>query len=160
MIILGIDPGVASTGWGVIEKNKNQPRLIDFGVIKTSAKLDLTARLEIIHKDLKKIIKKFKPQKIAVEQLFFCKNIKTALMVSQARGVILLTTMEAKTPLAEFTPLQIKQAITGYGRADKQQIQKMVKVILNMKEIPRPDDAADALATAICCANSVKLAKK
>jgi crossover junction endodeoxyribonuclease RuvC len=154
MIILGIDPGVASTGWGIVKKEKNQLQLIDFGVITTPAKLPLNKRLLLIHEDLTRLIKKFKPEKIAVEQLFFCKNVKTALLVGQARGVILLTVMEANLPLAEYTPLQVKQAICAYGRAEKSQIQKMVKVLLGMKELPKPDDAADALAIAICCAQS------
>ncbi|MFA5358589.1 MAG: crossover junction endodeoxyribonuclease RuvC [Patescibacteria group bacterium] len=154
MLILGIDPGFADTGWGVIEKKGNDLSLVDYGVIKTSTKLDFIARLEIIHQDLTRVIKKFKPEKVAVEQLFFAKNVKTALLVGQARGVVLLTIMEEKLPLLEYTPLQVKQAVCSYGRAEKTQIQKMVKVLLQMKDIPRPDDAADALAIAICCANS------
>ena len=160
MIILGIDPGVATTGWGIIKQEKNQLTLVDFGIISTSAKTPFTERLNIIHQDLKKIIKKYKPQKIAVEQLFFCKNVKTALSVGQARGVILLTAIELKLSFYEYTPLQVKQAVATYGQASKSQVQKMVKILLNMKQIPRPDDAADALAIAICCANDTNYLKK
>ena len=153
--ILGIDPGLADTGYGVIEKN-NKGKLIcqEFGVIKTKSKKGMGERLETINKNLRKIIKKHKPQLIAVEQLFFCKNVKTALLVGQARGVILLTARQNKIPTAEFTPLQVKQAVSSYGQAGKLQVQKMVKILLGLKELPKPDDAADALAIAICAANS------
>jgi len=153
--ILGIDPGLADTGYGVIEKN-NKGKLIcqEFGVIKTKRKKGMGERLETINKNLRKIIKKHKPQLIAVEQLFFCKNVKTALLVGQARGVILLTARQNKIPTAEFTPLQVKQAVSSYGQAGKLQVQKMVKILLNLKELPKPDDAADALAIAICAAHS------
>jgi len=156
MFILGIDPGVADTGWGIIKQSGNQLTLVDFGVIKTSSKLKFSERLKMIHQELQKIIKKFQPDKIACEELFFCKNVKTALMVGQARGVILLTVMENKKDICEYTPLQVKQAITSYGRAEKGQVQRMVKILLNLKTVPQPDDAADALAIAICCANSEK----
>ncbi|MDD5291527.1 MAG: crossover junction endodeoxyribonuclease RuvC [Patescibacteria group bacterium] len=154
-IILGIDPGLADTGYGIIEKNE-RGRLIcrEYGVIKTKAKKELGERLEVVNKDLNKIIKKYKPKLIAVEQLFFCKNVKTALLVGQARGVILLTARQNKIPTIEFTPLQVKQAVSSYGQAEKIQVQKMVKILLNLKELPKPDDAADALAIAICAANS------
>jgi crossover junction endodeoxyribonuclease RuvC len=153
-IILGIDPGIADTGFGVIEKDKDDLACIHYGSIKTKANIDLPLRLEIINKELNKIIKKYKPDLIAVEQLFFCKNVKTALVVGQARGVVLLTARQNKICLVEFTPLQVKQAVSAYGKASKMQVQKMVKLLLNLKEIPRPDDAADALAIAICAANS------
>ena len=154
-IILGIDPGLADTGYGVIQK-KNNGKLIcqEYGVVKTSAGEKLGERLETINKKLDKIIKKHKPGLIAVEQLFFCKNVKTALLVGQARGVILLTARQNKIPTVEFTPLQVKQAVSSYGQAEKSQVQKMVKLILNLKELPEPDDAADALAIAICAINS------
>ncbi|MFA5076001.1 MAG: crossover junction endodeoxyribonuclease RuvC [Patescibacteria group bacterium] len=157
MIILGIDPGVASTGYGLISKQGNQLSLITFGVIKTPAKTNFADRLNIIHRELKALIKKYQPNKIAIEELFFCKNVKTALMVGQARGVILLTSIQANIPIVEYTPLQIKQAVTSYGRAEKSQIQKMVKILLNLKNIPSPDDAADALATAICATQDITL---
>ena len=155
MIILGIDPGTAATGWGVIKKTK-QLKMIKYGCIKTSADLSTADRLNKIHKELNSLIKEHKPNIVAVEDIFFFKNLKTAVKVSQARGVILLTAAKAKIKITEYTPLQVKQAVACYGRADKAQVQKMVKTLLNLKEIPKPDDAADALATAICCAHSVK----
>ena len=153
MIILGIDPGTAIIGYGIIKKDENLS-LIDYGCITTSAKLTTAERLTILYKELKKIINKYKPNIASVEKLFFCKNIKTAITVSQARGVILLTINKAGIPIFEYTPLEIKQAITSYGKAEKIQVQKMVKILLKLKKIPKPDDAADALATAICCANN------
>lgn len=155
VIILGIDPGVAITGYGIIKKQGQKLSLLDYGCIFTEATTPNNQRLNIIHQQLKKIIRKYKPKVTAVEELFFCKNVKTALKVGQARGVILLTAVSHNLPTHEFTPLQVKQAITGYGRADKKQIQKMVQVLLNLKKIPKPDDAADALAIAICCAHSI-----
>ena len=156
MIILGIDPGTAATGFGLIEKNKSNLKLLKYGCIKTSVKLSTAERLNVIHKELNSLIKKSKPDIVAVEDIFFFKNLKTAIKVSQARGVILLTIAKSKIPIAEYTPLQIKQAVACYGRAEKIQVQKMVKVLLNLKEIPKPDDAADALAVAICCGHSIK----
>ncbi|MBU1421166.1 crossover junction endodeoxyribonuclease RuvC [Patescibacteria group bacterium] len=154
-VILGIDPGIADTGYGIIQKDdKNNLICLDYGSIKTKAKVDLADRLEIINKKLNKIIKKYKPKLIAVEQLFFCKNVKSALTVSHARGVVLLTAKQNNVNTIEFTPLQIKQAVSSYGRASKTQVQTMVKLLLNLKELPRSDDATDALATAICAANS------
>jgi len=154
-VILGIDPGIADTGYGIIQKDdKNNLICLDYGSIKTKAKVDLADRLEIINKKLNKIIKKYKPKLIAVEQLFFCKNVKSALTVSHARGVVLLTAKQNNVNTIEFTPLQIKQAVSSYGRASKTQVQKMVKLLLNLKELPRSDDATDALTTAICAANS------
>lgn len=155
MIVLGIDPGTATTGWGVIKKTK-QLKMIKYGCIKTSADLSTADRLNKIHKELSSLIKKYKPSIVAVEDIFFFKNLKTVIKVSQARGVILLTAAKAKIRITEYTPLQVKQAVACYGRADKAQVQKMVKTLLNLKEIPKPDDAADALAIAICCAHSVK----
>lgn len=149
LAILGIDPGVASTGYAFIKETNKKEEVLDFGVISTSSKQKFSDRLKYIHHALTKLIKKFKPDVIAVEQLFFCKNVKTALMVGQARGVILLTAILHKLPLYEFTPLQVKQAVCGYGKADKCQVQNMVKTLLKLKEIPKPDDAADALAIAL-----------
>lgn len=154
MIILGIDPGTATTGFGVIKKNK-EIKLIEYGCIKTLTNLTTAERLRVLHNQLNLLIKKHKPDMVAVEDIFFFKNLKTAVKVSQARGVILLTAAKSKIPIFECTPLQIKQAITSYGRAEKIQVQKMVKVLLNLKEIPKPDDAADALAAAICCAHTI-----
>lgn len=150
MIILGIDPGFARIGYGCIETTKNKTRLIECGVIKTSPNLPLSKRLQTIYKEISALVKKFKPQKASLEELFFHNNQKTALNVSQARGVILLALEHAKIETHEFTPLQVKLAITSYGRADKQQIQKMVKLLLNLSKIPKSDDAADALAIALC----------
>jgi crossover junction endodeoxyribonuclease RuvC len=163
MIILGIDPGTAITGWGIIEIKDKVPgrgdtmQAVDYGCIKTDSKTDFPKRLQIIYRELNNIIKKYQPEEIAVEQLFFAKNVKTALTVGQARGVVLLTAINAGLKIAEYTPLQVKQAMSGYGRAEKQQIQKMVKVFLCLKEIPKPDDVADALAVAICHINSRKI---
>jgi crossover junction endodeoxyribonuclease RuvC len=157
-IILGIDPGIADTGYGIIEKDKSgNLSCLGYGSIKTKAKTELANRLEIINKELTKVIKEFKPKLIAVEQLFFCKNVKTALIVGQARGVVMLTARQNRISLVEFTPLQVKQAVAAYGRASKMQVQKMVKLLLNLKELPKPDDAADALAIAICAAHSNKV---
>lgn len=152
--ILGIDPGIADTGYGVIEKDdKGNIKCLNYGSIKTSAKLDVPNRLEIISMELNKIIKKYKPDLVAVEQLFFCNNAKTALVVGQARGVALLAIKQNNLPLIEFTPLQVKQAVSTYGKASKTQVQKMVKILLDLKNLPKPDDAADALAIAICASN-------
>lgn len=153
-VILGIDPGLASTGWGVIKKEKSRLALIDFGCISTLPQSQFPERLQKIHETLKKIIQKYRPSKLALEELFFAKNVKTALKVSEVRGVIQLTAIQDHLPIIEFTPLQIKQALVGYGRADKKQIQQMVKLHLCLKEIPKPDHAADALAVAITCAQT------
>lgn len=156
-VILGIDPGLASLGWGIVAKNKNTLIVGPRGCITTSKTSSLPKRLQKIYQEITKIIKKYRPQAIAVEQLFFYKNLKTAIVVSQARGVILLVGEQTHTPLREFTPLEVKQAICGYGRADKQQIQKMTKILLNLKKLPQPDDTADALAIAICCLTTKNL---
>jgi len=153
-VILGIDPGLADTGYGIIEESAGKLRCLGYGSIKTKKGLSLSERIMLLEKELQKIIKKYQPGSACVEQLFFCNNAKTALLVGQARGVVLLTLAKNDLPLLEFTPLQVKQAVTGYGSADKKQIQQMVKIILNLKEIPRPDDAADALAIAVCGSGS------
>ncbi len=153
--ILGIDPGIATTGFGVIEVDSQKLKLIDYGCILTKVGLSHGQRLKQIHEELDALIKKYKPQATAVEKLFFCNNAKTALIVGEARGVVILTICQNNLPIHEFTPLQVKQAVSAYGKADKKQVQQMVKLLLNMKEIPKPDDAADALAVAICCANTV-----
>lgn len=153
-IILGIDPGIADTGYGVVKEEKGKLFCLAYGSIKTSPQDDLITRLSILHQELHKIIKKYRPQLASVEQLFFNKNVRTALIVGQARGVALLTLKQNQLPIKEFTPSQIKQAVSAYGKADKKQIQKMVKLILNLEELPYPDDAADALAAAICALNS------
>lgn len=153
-IIIGIDPGIADTGYGIIKITGAKLTCLSYGSIKTSPLQELPARLKVLHQELDKIIKHYKPNLAAVEQLFFNKNVRTALIVGQARGVALLTLIENNLPIFEFTPSQIKQAVSSYGQASKTQVQKMVKLILNLKEIPRPDDAADALAAAICALNS------
>jgi len=149
-IIMGIDPGIADTGYGLIKLKKNQLELLTFGSIKTPAKSPLDQRILKLHRELTIIIKTYQPEIAVVEQLFFCNNAKTALIVGQARGAILLTLAQFNLKIMELTPLQVKQGLTGYGQAEKKQIQQMVKVLLNLKETPKPDDAADALAMAIC----------
>lgn len=153
-IVLGIDPGIADTGYGVVRADGNKLDCLAYGSIQTKAGMDLVDRLVILAERLDEIIKKYQPDRSGIEQLFFCKNVKTALVVGQARGVALLALRQNGLPISEFTPLQVKQAVSSYGGASKQQVQRMVKMILNMNEIPRPDDAADALAIAICAANS------
>lgn len=156
MIILGIDPGIATTGFGVIRKIKDKKaEVIDYGCILTTPDLCPGDRLKIINNELNKLIKKHQPKIMAVENLFFFKNLKTAMPVSQAKGVILLTAAKKKIRVYEFTPLQMKMAITGYGRAEKKQVQKMVQTMLNLEEKPkdknkRKDDATDALGIALC----------
>jgi crossover junction endodeoxyribonuclease RuvC len=149
MRIIGIDPGTGILGFGIIEVIKGKPKLVDGGVIRTPVKEDDAVRLLTIYEELTGIIADTKPDEMAVERLFFAQNVTTAMTVAQARGVVLLTAMQAKLKISEYTPLQIKQTLTGYGRADKKQIQEMVRVILNLKEVPKPDDCADAIACAI-----------
>jgi len=149
MRILGIDPGTGILGFGVIEVSKGKAQLVDAGVIRTPVKEDDAVRLLTIYEELTDIIASTKPQLMSVEKLFFAQNVTTAMTVSQARGVVLLCGMQAGLQIFEYTPLQIKQAVTGYGRAEKKQIQEMVRVILQLKEVPKPDDCADALAAAI-----------
>ncbi len=149
MRILGIDPGLATIGWGVIDVINGKLKPISFGVILTPKDKTLPDRLMIIEEDLKSLINKFKPDEIAIEELFFNDNTKTAINVAHARGVILITCSKNCAKLYEYTPLQIKQALTGYGRAEKRQIQEMTKTFLNLPKIPKPDDAADALAVAL-----------
>lgn len=156
-IIIGIDPGTATTGFGVVEIKNDQIFYVDHGIIQTPAKTDLYLRLDTISKSFTQLIKKYKPTRVAVEELYFFKNISSAISVAHARGVILQTATNHKVRVVGYTPLQVKQALTGYGKADKQQVQKMVKMILGMKEIAKPDDAADALAIAITCAHSKRL---
>ncbi|MCA9348468.1 crossover junction endodeoxyribonuclease RuvC [Candidatus Saccharibacteria bacterium] len=149
MRIIGIDPGTGILGFGVVDVIKGKLRLVDGGVIRTPVKEDDAIRLETIYSELTDIIKETHPDEMAVEKLFFAQNVTTAITVAQARGVVLLTGQQAKLRIAEYTPLQIKQALTGYGRADKKQIQEMVRVILDLKVAPQPDDCADAIACAI-----------
>ncbi|MBM7558672.1 crossover junction endodeoxyribonuclease RuvC [Marinitoga litoralis] len=157
MRILGIDPGYGRIGYGVIDKIGNNFKLIDFGVIETDKKADLNSRLVEIYDKMNNLISNYNPDESAVESLFFFKNVKTAIEVGEARGVILLSLQKAKVPIFEYTPYQVKQSITGYGRAEKGQIQRMLKVVFNLKKNPTPDDAADALAIAFCHGNYRKI---
>ena len=150
MIILGIDPGLAIVGYGVIEYKGNKYNPIDYGCIYTDSNINLPERLKIIYEELSNLIDQYNPEDIAMEELFFNKNVKTAIKVGQARGVEILAAVNKGKTVYEYTPLQIKQSVVGYGRAEKRQVQEMVKLLLNLKEIPKPDDAADALAVAIC----------
>lgn len=150
MIILGIDPGLAIVGFGVLEKNKNKVDVIDYGVITTPKEDTLPIRLDKIYKGMCELIDHYKPDQVAVEELFFNTNITTGIAVAEARGVILLACINKGCKLYEYTPLQIKQALTGNGRADKHQVQFMVKAILKLNAVPKPDDAADGLAAALC----------
>jgi crossover junction endodeoxyribonuclease RuvC len=149
MRIIGIDPGTGILGFGIIESDKGHDRLVDAGVIRTPVKEDDAVRLQTIFEELTDIIAETKPQEMAVEKLFFAQNVTTAMTVAQARGVILLTGRQAGLTIFEYTPLQIKQALTGYGRAEKKQIQEMVRILLHLKTPPTPDDCADALACAL-----------
>jgi crossover junction endodeoxyribonuclease RuvC len=156
MRILGIDPGTGILGFGVIEAAHGKSQLVDAGVIRTPVKEDDAVRLLTIFDELTDIIVETNPTVMSVEKLFFAQNVTTAMTVSQARGVVLLCGKQAGMDVFEYTPLQIKQAVTGYGRAEKKQVQEMVRVILQLKEIPRPDDCADALAAAITHAMTVR----
>ena len=158
MIILGIDPGIAKVGYGIIEKKgKQEPCLVDYGCFETKKSGNFSKRLFKIYQGLKKIIKKYKPDLLAVENIYFAQNTKTAIDVGKVIGIILLAAEEARLPLTEISPLQVKQSLTTFGRADKKQVQEMVKIFLKMKEIPKPDDAADALAIALTAAQYSRL---
>lgn len=150
MIILGIDPGIAIMGYGLIDIQGNRIKVIENGVITTSSKTPTPERLKLIYDNLSEIIEEHKPDEFAIEELFFNQNVKTAITVGHARGVQILCAQDKNLPIYEYTPLQIKQAITGYGRASKKQMQLTVSTLLNLKEIPKPDDAADALGVALC----------
>ena len=160
MVILGIDPGIAIVGWGVVDFTGNKFKTVADGAVTTPAHTPLTRRLQSIYRDLDEIIVKYKPEAVAVEELFFNTNVKTAITVAHARGVVLLCAAQRGVPDFEYTPLQVKQAITGYGRAGKAQMQNMVKIMLNLPAIPKPDDTADALAIAICHAHSANLGRR
>lgn len=150
MIILGIDPGLAIIGYGILHATGNSFRVLSYGIIETYKEQRLTERLQLIYEGMTQLIKKYSPDEMAIEELFFNKNAKTAITVGQARGVEILAAVHHQIPVYEYTPLQAKQAVVGYGRAEKIQIQESVKLLLNLKEIPKPDDAADALAIALC----------
>jgi crossover junction endodeoxyribonuclease RuvC len=158
MIVLGIDPGTAITGYGLVrEENNGQAVALAYGAITTPSDLPLPDRLQLLQRDLAAVIGQYQPEQSAVEQLFFNKNVRTALAVGHARGVILLTLAQANIPIYEYTPLAVKQAVTGSGRADKRQVQQMVTLLLNLSKIPKPDDVADALAIALCHLHSARL---
>ena len=160
MRILGIDPGFAITGYSIIDYQENKFKLIDSGAVTTKAGVSFPQRLTKIYDDLSMIIDKYKPDAISVEELFFNNNVKTAINVAQARGVVLVVGCQKQIPTYEYTPLQIKQAVAGYGRADKIQVQKMVKAILNVEKLPKLDDTTDSMAAAICHAHSARFSEK
>ncbi|MFQ7019678.1 MAG: crossover junction endodeoxyribonuclease RuvC [Oscillospiraceae bacterium] len=154
MRILGIDPGIAIVGFGLIESNRGSVQMLQYGAVTTEAGLPLATRLVQIENDMTALIAQLKPDEIAVEELFFSKNITTGIAVAHGRGVILCTAERLGVPIFEYTPMQVKQAVAGYGLADKKQVMDMTKRLLNLKAVPKPDDAADALAIAICHARS------
>lgn len=157
MRVLGIDPGIATIGFGVIETtNQYDYHMLDYGCIKTESGFTFAGRLHQIYQDLQVLLKKWRPTAIAIEELFFNKNVKTAIVVAQARGAMIQQFAVANYEIAEYKPQQIKEAVCGYGKAEKKQLQKMVQLILKLREMPSPDDAADALAVAICHANSMQ----
>lgn len=154
MIILGIDPGYAIIGWGILEYNANKFKVIDYGAITTEAHTEFPLRLQQIYFGMNEIFEKYHPEVMSMEKLFYNNNAKTVIDVAQARGVITLSAKLHNVPIFEYTPLQVKQSVTGYGRAVKKQVQEMTRVILNLEKIPKPDDTADALAMAICHGHS------
>jgi len=156
MRIIGIDPGTGILGFGVIDVVKGKPIIVDSGVIRTPVKEDDAVRLQTIYEELSEIIKENEPDEMAVEKLFFSQNVTTAMTVAQARGIVLLCGKQSGLKISEYTPQQIKQAVTGYGRAEKKQIQEMVRIMLELKEVPKPDDCADALAAAITHSMSMR----
>lgn len=155
MIVLGIDPGYAILGYGVIRTEKTKQIVLDYGVIQTDTSMTFPERLERLYAGTAALIEKFRPDHVAFEELFFARNTKTALQVAAARGVSILAAQQSGLPLYEYTPMQIKLSVTGDGHADKLQVQTMVKLLLNLKHLPKPDDAADALGAALCHANTV-----
>lgn len=159
MIILGIDPGIAIVGYGVVQYTGNKFKTIDYGAITTKAHTKIDFRLNDVYDGVCELIHKYKPDAVSIEELFFNTNVKTAITVAHARGVIILAAAKCGVETFEYTPLQIKQALTGYGRADKFQMQNMVKIMLKLNAVPKPDDVADALAIAICHAHSQKFNK-
>ncbi|MGB0385776.1 MAG: crossover junction endodeoxyribonuclease RuvC [Ardenticatenaceae bacterium] len=150
MRVLGLDPGTAIVGWGVVDAEGQDMSLVEYGTIRTPAKRPLAERVTLIYDNLNELLDRFQPDGAGVEQLFFARNVTTALPVAHARGVMLLAIHKRGIPLKEFKPTEVKQALTGYGRADKRQMQQMVRLLLGLNDVPRPDDAADAIAMAIC----------
>ena len=159
-IILGIDPGTATMGWGVIRQEGNRLSYVQHGAVTTPSQWEMPRRLGRLFDGVTELVKGYRPETVAVEELFFNTNVTTAITVGQARGVVLLAAYRAGIEVAEYTPLQVKQAITSYGRAEKRQVQEMVKSLLRLREIPKPDDAADGLAIAVCHAFSYRIGGK
>ena len=159
MRVLGIDPGLATMGWGVVDAGARNPVFISCGIISTPPGMRLQERLSAIKRSIKELLEEYKPDEIVFEELFFSRNVTTALTVGAARGVAIAACAEFTPMLYEYTPMQIKQGITGYGKADKKQVQQMVKLLLNLKTVPKPDDAADALGAAICHANTSEVSR-
>ncbi|MDQ4083728.1 MAG: crossover junction endodeoxyribonuclease RuvC [Actinomycetota bacterium] len=159
-IILGIDPGTATMGWGVIRQEGNRLSYVQHGAVTTPSQWEMPRRLGRLFDGVTELVKGYRPETVAVEELFFNTNVTTAITVGQARGVVLLAAYRAGIEVAEYTPLQVKQAITSYGRAEKRQVQEMVKSLLRLREIPKPDDAADGLAIAVCHAFSSRIGGK
>lgn len=157
MLVLGIDPGVALTGYGLLEGSTDDARLVASGVITTTSACSLPRRLLVVHDELIRLIERYRPQVAAVEELFFGRNARTALMVGHGRGVALLALAEAGLTVHEYKPLQVKQAVVGYGRARKEQVQEMLRLLLRLEAVPQPDDAADAVAVALCHLHSSRL---
>jgi len=155
MRILGIDPGIATIGFGIVDTEKNKQRLVRCGVITTPAHTSLASRLQLIYTDITELLETFKPDAVSIEELFFNTNITTGISVAHGRGVLLLACQQAGVKIYEYTPLQVKQAVVGYGRAEKQQVMDMIKRICSLSAPPKPDDAADAVALAICHARSI-----
>jgi crossover junction endodeoxyribonuclease RuvC len=157
VLVIGIDPGIATTGFGLVQETQDQSlELVDYGVIETPAGMPLPERLLLLYEKLSELLLLHHPTSGAVEKLFFQRNVRTAMTVGQARGVAMLALAQEGLPVAEYTPLEVKQAVVGYGGADKNQVQQMVRALLGLSDIPRPDDAADALAVAICHAHSLR----
>ncbi len=150
MVILGIDPGIATVGFGIVESHRSRCRAIQYGVLSTPAGLPLSRRLTMIYEDMQELIHTFHPDEMAVEELFFNTNLTTGIAVAHGRGVILLAAEQLGVPIFEYTPMQVKLAVTGYGKADKKQVMQMTQRLLHLTKLPRPDDAADALAIALC----------
>ena len=157
MTILGIDPGLATMGWGAISYDGVKPKILDYGALITPPDMPMPQRLMSLYDGVEELCRRFDPDDIAMEELFFCKNVTTAIAVGEARGAAMVAMRKHTNILFEYTPMQIKQAVTGYGKADKKQVQQMVKLLLNLPEIPRPDDAADGLAIAITHAHSMRM---
>ncbi len=158
--ILGIDPGLAIVGFGFVDKEGNKLTPVQYGSIQTKAHTPEEERLRDVYESMVQLIDKYKPDQVGVEKLYFSRNVTTALPVAQARGVLLLAAVQKGIPIAEYTPMMVKQAVVGYGKAEKKQVQEMVKLLLKLSAVPKPDDVADALAVAICHAHSVSLNSK